>query len=121
MAWLEEKLQNHLDAAPQDIQKTLIKLTSSTCADCVKSYAIDSNILIVCGGGAYNDALMQSLQDDLPDLRVSSSAQHGLPPLQVEAAAFAWLARQTILHQPGNLPSATGAAGSRILGAIYPA
>jgi anhydro-N-acetylmuramic acid kinase len=121
MAWLEKKLHSHLDAPPKDIQKTLIKLTSSTCADCVRSYAKDSKILIICGGGAYNEALMQNLQDDLPDLQIGSSAQHGLPPLQVEAAAFAWLARQTILRQPGNLPSATGAAGPRILGAIYPA
>jgi anhydro-N-acetylmuramic acid kinase len=52
---------------------------------------------------------------------VSSSAAHGLPPLQVEAAAFAWLARQAVDRQPGNLASATGAAGPRVLGAVYPA
>ena len=34
---------------------------------------------------------------------------------------FAWLARQTLLGLPGNLPSVTGAAGPRVLGAIYPA
>ena len=45
----------------------------------------------------------------------------GLPPLEVEAAAFAWLARQCILGLPGNLASVTGAKGPRILGAIYPA
>ncbi|MBK5207572.1 MAG: anhydro-N-acetylmuramic acid kinase, partial [Polaromonas sp.] len=39
----------------------------------------------------------------------------------VEAAAFAWLARQAIRRRPGNLPSVTGAAGPRVLGAIYPA
>jgi len=64
---------------------------------------------------------MQRLQAGLPDVRVSTSDQHGLPPLEVEAAAFAWLARQTMRHLPGNLPSVTGAAGPRILGAIYPA
>jgi anhydro-N-acetylmuramic acid kinase len=52
---------------------------------------------------------------------VQSSAAHGLPPLQVEAAAFAWLARQTLLGLPGNLASVTGAHGARVLGAIYPA
>ena len=45
----------------------------------------------------------------------------GLPPLQVEAAAFAWLARRMLEHQSGNLPSVTGAAGLRVLGALYPA
>jgi anhydro-N-acetylmuramic acid kinase len=39
----------------------------------------------------------------------------------MEALAFAWLARQTLHHAPGNLPLVTGARGERILGAIYPA
>jgi len=65
--------------------------------------------------------LLQRLQALMPDAMVETSDAHGLPPLQVEAAAFAWLARQTINRQPGNLPSVTGAAGPRILGAIYPA
>jgi anhydro-N-acetylmuramic acid kinase len=38
----------------------------------------------------------------------------------VEAVAFAWLAKQTISHQTSNLPTVTGASGTRILGAIYP-
>jgi anhydro-N-acetylmuramic acid kinase len=45
----------------------------------------------------------------------------GLPALQVEAAAFAWLARQALHERPGNLASVTGAAGARVLGAVYPA
>ena len=45
----------------------------------------------------------------------------GLPAMQVEAAAFAWLARQTLLGQTGNLQSVTGAKGARVLGAVYPA
>ena len=40
---------------------------------------------------------------------------------QVEAAAFAWLARQFCEGRPGNHPGVTGAAGLRILGALYPA
>ena len=64
---------------------------------------------------------MTMLQQQLPKLKVSSTSDAGLPPLQVEAAAFAWLARQTCLGLPGNLPKATGAKGARILGGIYPA
>jgi anhydro-N-acetylmuramic acid kinase len=45
----------------------------------------------------------------------------GLPVMQVEAAAFAWLAHQTLRGEPANLPKATGAQGARVLGAIYPA
>lgn len=40
----------------------------------------------MCGGGAFNLYLLQRLQAGLPWLRVSTSDQHGLPPLQVEAA-----------------------------------
>jgi len=120
MSWLQPRLEKFADALPQDIQNTLTELTASACTECVNSYAKYSDELIVCGGGAYNIHLMERLQAGLPNQRVVSSEQHGFPPLQVEAAAFAWLARQTILGLPGNLPSATGAAGPRILGAIYP-
>ncbi len=119
--WLQDKVQGHATARPQDIQNTLTELTASACIDCVDGYAKNSVALIVCGGGAFNHYLLQRLQAGLPGLTVSTSDQHGLPPLQVEAAAFAWLARQTLQREPGNLPSVTGAAGPRILGAIYPA
>ena len=88
----------------------------------IVSYGKDINELIVCGGGAFNTYLLQPLQAGLPGFRVSTSELHGLPPLQVEAAAFAWLARQMLERRPGNLPSVTGAAGLRVLGgALYPA
>jgi anhydro-N-acetylmuramic acid kinase len=38
----------------------------------------------------------------------------------VEAAAFAWLARQAIEGLPASLPTVTGASGPRVLGAVYP-
>ena len=121
MAWLATKLKPFASQRPADIQNTLTEFTASACITCVKSYLNNSKELIVCGGGAFNQHLMQRLQAGLPSLKVVSSSVHGLPPLQVEAAAFAWLARQTILRLPGNLPSVTGAAGLRVLGAIYPA
>ena len=121
MAWLAEKLKPFASHSPEDVQNTLTEFTASACITCASSYLNNSKELIVCGGGAFNDYLMQRLQAGLPLLNVVSSAAHGLPPLQVEAAAFAWLARQTALRVPGNLPSVTGAAGARVLGAIYPA
>ncbi|UUZ62379.1 anhydro-N-acetylmuramic acid kinase [Polaromonas sp. P1-6] len=121
LAWLAEKLQGFAAERPEDIQNTLAEFTASACIAGVTSYGKDSKELIVCGGGAFNQFLMQRLQAGLPSLRVSTSDKHGLPPMQVEAAAFAWLARQTIRRQPGNLASVTGAAGPRVLGAVYPA
>ena len=121
MAWLAAKLAPFSAERPQDIQTTLTELTASACISCVSSYGKDSNELVVCGGGAFNTHLVERLQAGLPLMKVLSSDAHGLPPLQVEAAAFAWLARQTVNRQPGNLASVTGAAGPRVLGAIYPA
>jgi anhydro-N-acetylmuramic acid kinase len=121
LAWLAEKLAHFAAERPEDIQNTLTEFTASACITGVSSYGKDSKELIVCGGGAFNRHLMQRLQAGLPSLRVSASDLHGLPPLQVEATAFAWLARQAVRRQPGNLPSVTGAAGLRVLGAIYPA
>ena len=119
--WLAAKLMPFLDELPADIQNTLTEFTASPCITSACSYGKSSNELVVCGGGAFNLHLMQRLQAGLPQLRVLPSGERGLPPLQVEAAAFAWLARQTLHRLPGNLASVTGAAGPRILGAIYPA
>jgi anhydro-N-acetylmuramic acid kinase len=52
---------------------------------------------------------------------VQPSDAAGLPPLQVEAAAFAWLARQCTRREKLELESTTGARGARVLGAVYPA
>jgi anhydro-N-acetylmuramic acid kinase len=119
--WLAARLAGFADAAPQDVQATLAALTVRAAADAVRSHGRGAGELIVCGGGAYNGALMAGLAAALPGLAVQSSADSGLPPQQVEATAFAWLARRTIERQPGNLPAVTGARGPRILGAIYPA
>jgi anhydro-N-acetylmuramic acid kinase len=119
LTWLAAKLAPFAAERPQDIQNTLTEFTVSACTEGVSSYGNNSKELIVCGGGAFNQHLMQRLQAGLSGLHVSSSAQHGLPPLQVEAAAFAWLARQAVRREPGNLASVTGAAGPRVLGALY--
>ncbi len=121
MGWLAQKLQAFTNYRPEDVQNTLTEFSARACITSANSYLKDSKELIVCGGGAFNGYLMQRLQAGLPSLKVVSSETHGLPPLQVEAAAFAWLARQTTLRMPGNLPSVTGAAGLRVLGASYPA
>ena len=120
-AWLEHKLAPFVQKNPVDIQATLVELTASACSQSVLRYAKDSKLLIVCGGGAFNSFLVQRLQAMLPGTEVCGSEQFGMPPLQVEASAFAWLAKQTLEHKPGNLPSVTGAKGARLLGAIYPA
>ena len=119
--WLARKLERFTAVAPVDVQATLTELTTSACAASVKRYGFESKHLIVCGGGAFNGHVMRRLQALLPSLQVSTSQAHGLPPLQVEAAAFAWLARKTVLRETSSLKKVTGARGARVLGAIYPA
>jgi anhydro-N-acetylmuramic acid kinase len=119
--WLAHQLSSYVDANAADVQATLSEFTARACVNDVLRHAAEAYELIVCGGGALNGLLMQRLQAGLPHVRVLSSAERGMPPLQVEAAAFAWLARQTVLGLPGNLPKVTGAQGARILGGIFKA
>ena len=39
---------------------------------------------------------------------------------ELEAAAFAWLARKAVLREKLALQSTTGAQGARVLGCVYP-
>lgn len=119
--WLNERLAGLEGIPPQDVQATLTELTAQACARSLLQVSPACSELIVCGGGALNLHLMSRLQAAVPTCPVVSSATAGLPPLQVEATAFAWLARQAITHQTGSVPSVTGARGARVLGAIYPA
>jgi anhydro-N-acetylmuramic acid kinase len=123
--WLDQHVMQFADAKPQDVQRTLLELTASPCMTCASSYEKSSGTrlkeIIVCGGGAFNTALMQRMQALLPDVKIISSAERGLPPQDVEAVAFAWLARQCVERVALPLTSVTGARGSRILGGIYPA
>lgn len=119
--WLQARLDHHPGAAPVDVQATLTELTAKALSFSATSYRNDSKLLAICGGGAFNVHLMQRLQALLPAFVVQPTETLGLPALQVEAAAFAWLARQALEGQPGNLQSVTGARGARVLGGIYPA
>lgn len=119
--WLDARLAPHAGLRPEDVQATLAEFTVLAAADALRVHAPGVPELLVCGGGALNAHLMQRLAVALPGVAVRSTAEAGLPPLQVEAAAFAWLARACLAGEPGNLPAVTGARGMRVLGAIHPA
>lgn len=119
LGWLERQLSGQ--ESPPDVQATLLALTARTVADALNAAQPGTARLIACGGGVHNPALMRALAATLPRVTVESSAAHGLDPDLVEAMGFAWLARQTVLGLPGNLPSVSGARGPRVLGAIYSA
>ena len=119
LGWLEAQLRG--DEAPAVVQATLLALTARTVADALRARQPATTRLIACGGGVHNPALMAALAAELPGVQVESTAVHGLDPDLVEAMGFAWLARQTVLGRPGNLPGVTGASGLRVLGAIHAA
>ena len=117
MRWLERTLAG--SERPVDVQATLLELTAVTIARALRRYCAGVREVFVCGGGAYNRALLARLAGLLPGKRVATTATLGIEPEHVEALAFAWLAREALNGRPGNLPAVTGARGPRLLGAIY--
>lgn len=118
--WLLKRIgARKLSAA--DVQATLVALTAAGIADAIERWCPGSSEVLVCGGGAYNRALMAELTRRSTGRQVMSTASLGLAPEHVEALAFAWLAHAQVRGVPGNLPEVTGARGPRVLGAYYPA
>jgi anhydro-N-acetylmuramic acid kinase len=107
--------------APQDVMATLAELSARAAAEALRRHAPATGRLMVCGGGAHNQHLMRRLAALLPGVAVESTAAAGVPPDQVEALAFAWLAQRFVQRLPGSLPSVTGAREARVLGALNPA
>jgi anhydro-N-acetylmuramic acid kinase len=120
LVWLQKYLHAHgKTISPVDVQTTLVELTASSLLLGIRKYLQQGEIL-VCGGGAHNTFLMARLQALAgPTFMVDSTQKYGIDPDWVEAMAFAWLARQTLNRQPGNLPSVTGARQTAVLGGVY--
>ena len=121
MTWLEQRLSS-FDAtlAPEDVQATLQSLTAHTIAMAIRNWGGNIEESVLCGGGALNGGLVAELRSLLP-CAVSLSSDHGVGVQQMEAVAFAWLARAYMQGTPGNLAAVTGAHGERVLGCLYPA
>ncbi|HEC19960.1 MAG TPA: anhydro-N-acetylmuramic acid kinase [Gammaproteobacteria bacterium] len=118
MTWLQGLLDGR-SLAEVDVQATLSELTAASIADAVREHATDSAEVVVCGGGARNADLLRRLGRRLAPIPVVVSDEKGLAADWVEAAAFAWLARETLAGRAGNLPTVTGARQSVVLGGIY--
>lgn len=110
-----------LDAAAADVQATLAEFTACSIAQAVAAHGPECGEVAVCGGGRRNRHLMGRLAARMAHLRICSTDALGIDGDGLEAAAFAWFAHRTLAGRPSNVPEATGAAGERILGAIYPA
>ena len=115
--WLQGRLKG--GERPEDVLKTLLEYTAQTVFDAVVSTAPDVRNIYVCGGGIRNGALTASLNTLFAPkgIRLHSTAELGLDPQWVEAAAFGWLAACWFNRLPGNPHRATGASKPCILGA----
>ena len=126
LAWLQNELQKfdqasaHIRYSSADVQATLTELTAMSASMQINMFinAHENSSVYVCGGGALNDYLMTRLQAHLPHCTVETTASLGLNPAWVEAVAFAWLARQTLIGETGNLPAVTGASKGVVLGQV---
>lgn len=121
LQWLNQHLAQHPAIPAENVQATLLELTALTIVDSLQAAQVDTQELLVCGGGAHNGTLMRRLSALLPGTQVNSTAVYGVDPDWVEAMAFAWLAHCCLEGIAANRPSVTGARGPRVLGAIYPA
>lgn len=107
-----------------DAVATAVELTARTVADAVGHWTPAGVEVVASGGGCHHPGVMAALARHL-----TAQGSHLLrrfdelffPGDAKEAVAFALLGYLTLHGQPGNLPAATGADGSRVLGAVTPA
>jgi anhydro-N-acetylmuramic acid kinase len=103
---------------PEDLIATATALTAATIAAGVTRFAPGAEEVIAAGGGTHNRQLMAQIAAFLPECRITTTTEFGIDADAKEAIAFAILAHRTWKHQPGNLPSATGARRAVILGKV---
>ncbi len=126
LKWLEDQITD-TQLTPVDVQATLTEFTARTIVNSVRASQPDCKQLIVCGGGRRNLHLMNELSRlsawpvvncDTFSLDESAPHSHKIDGDALEAAAFAWLASQTLAGLPGNVPTVTGARKAVRLGTV---
>lgn len=116
--WLQSKLKKNDQA--KDVQATLLHFTARSIADAVQlEKTAECTQVFLCGGGAHNQALIQTIQSYLPAYAIQTTNDLNIHPDYLEAMLFAWLAEQTVQGKPIDLSTITGAKRPAILGAVY--
>ena len=117
-------LEKYHSCEPNDLIHTFTWFTAYSIAYHYKKYLISEYGLKKCiigGGGAYNSYLLELIRNEIPEVTVMTQEEHGFSSEAKEALAFVILGNQTYHRSPSNVPSATGAKTSVILGQItYP-
>jgi anhydro-N-acetylmuramic acid kinase len=122
-AFVERLLTLCKDASAEDIVATATAFTVTSVTDAYQRFCMErlggaKVEMFVAGGGTRNKTLMRGLQAALPEVRVATTESVGLAVEAKEAAAFALLGWLTWHGLPGNVPSATGAIRSVVLGKV---
>jgi len=108
--------------ADTDIVATVTAFTSKSIAHAYRRFLkVMPDELILCGGGSHNRTLIEMLHAELPEVKMLSTDDFGISVDAKEAVSFAILAWATIKGMTSNVPAATGAERSVILGKIVPA
>jgi anhydro-N-acetylmuramic acid kinase len=105
-----------------DLVATLTELTARSIADAYRRWIVPRGVeqVVLTGGGARNPTLVRRIRSLLDPLEVAGGEVLGVDPECKEAVAFAVLAWAHLRGIPANVPTATGAAGPRVLGSLTP-
>lgn len=110
------------ECSANDIIATATSLTARSIADAYRRYMPEPvTEVLLSGGGAKNPALVAMIARAIAPIPVRAFADRFFDGEAKEAVAFALLAYLHVNHEPGNVPRATGARGTRILGKLTPA
>lgn len=102
----------------EDIVATATYLTAFSISEAIRPFNIHE--LVIGGGGAYNLSLVKMIRELLPDIKIKTHEDFGIPNQAKEALCFAILANEVIFNSRNNVPSATGACKSVVMGKILP-
>jgi len=118
---IERCRSTNRDATDADIIATATSLTARSIADAYRRFLPEPvEEVLVSGGGSKNTTLMAMLARELDGLAVRSFDERFFDAEAKEAVAFALLALLHVEGRPGNVPTATGARGPRVLGVLTP-
>ncbi len=119
---LSDAIQPEGDQDWMDLVATLTELTARSIAEAYERWVIPKGVreAVLTGGGAMNPTLVRRITELVAPLAVRDAAVLGVDPEAKEALAFAALAWAHVHGISANVPSATGAAGPRVLGSYTP-
>jgi anhydro-N-acetylmuramic acid kinase len=106
----------------EDAIATAVQLTAESVGDAYKRFIAEPvREVLVSGGGAKNPALFAAIEKAAAPVKLRHFEEVYFDGEAKEAVAFALLGYLHVTKRPGNVPSATGARGPRVLGKRTPA